>query len=472
MLPPSLSYMAEKLGQYETNTVKVFPQGDIQDYTEGQIMEFVLPSNSLLDLDSLFVSFAAGVQDPSSKLGRLPADIHSLIDRITIKIGSLTVDDGAHNWSVFKRKYDKLTGKAVGALSHPEIMRSALTNTIASSNVTAPTAGQQETIDVSGTDYVWDSFDKTFLGTCEPRILDTSILPEINIQFHLKRNVCPSGMEATSVGGPVVDGNGEKGFAPPTITPVSTQAKYVVTNPSLKINCISFANSSYDDMLSAQMRSGPIVLPFKKMYSYTDMAFSNMIDFNVATNSLDKVHFQPSDKTYKSGHWSVAREAGNNCEVNSTPAFDEVGVASSSGVLELSEKYVDPSYSSSYVGMRDESSDHFVTYQTSINNTLNPQFKANVTETYEITRSAVSEDMVPGHKQLFSEWFNDHCHGVVRFNRPGSTVRTPSGLSTQNSSAHMTLIGDNLPQECQMDVFVETTAMLFTFAGQAVSLQN
>ena len=460
MLPPSLSYMAEKLGQYETNTVKVFPQGDIQEYVEGQIMEFVLPSNCLVDLDSLFVSFAAGIDDASSKIGRLPADIHSLIDRITIKMGSLTVDDGAHGWSVFKRKYDKLTGKTVGALSHPEIVRAALTNTVASINASVPGASQQETITVSGTDYVWDSFDKTFLGTCEPRILDTSILPEINIQFHLKRNVCPSGKTVATVAG----------FAPNPSAQISTRPAYVIEDPSLKINCISFGNSIYDDALSAQMRSGPIVMPFKKLYSYTDMAFSNMIDFNVATNSLDKIHFQPSDQKYKSGHWSVVREASNNCGVNASSKALIVGNVS--GLLELSEKYVDPSYSSSYVGKRDESSAYNVTYQTSINNTLNPQFKADVTETYEITRSAVSEDMVPGHRQMFAEWFNDHCHGVVRFNRPGSTVRTPSGLNTQNSSAHMTLIADNIPQECQMDVFAETTAMLYAFAGQACSLQN
>ena len=460
MLPPSLSYMAEKLGQYETNTVKVFPQGDIQEYVEGQIMEFVLPSNCLVDLDSLFVSFAAGIDQASSNVGRLPADIHSLIDRITIKMGSLVIDDGAHGWSVFKRKYDKLTGKTVGALSHPEIVRAALTNTVASISAAPPGLNQQETIIISGTDYVWDSFDKTFLGTCEPRILDTSILPEINIQCHLKRNVCPSGKVVSTV----------SGFAPNPSAQISTRPTYVIEDPSLKINCISFADSVYDDALSVQMRSGPIVMPFKKLYSYSDMAFSNMIDFNVATNSLDKIHFQPSDQKYKSGHWSVVRESTNNCEVNASTRVLSVG--SGSGLLELSEKYVDPSYASSYVGKRDASSTYNVTYQTSINNTLNPQFKAGVTETYEITRSAVSEDMVPGHMQLFAEWFNDHCHGVVRFNRPGSTVRTPSGLNTQNSSAHMTLIADNIPQECQMDVFVETTAMLYAFAGQAVSLQN
>ncbi len=482
MLPPSLSYMAEKLGQYETNTVKVFPQGDIQDYTEGQIMEYILPSNSLVDLDSLFVSFAAGVDD-ENKTARLPADIHSLIDRITVKIGSLTVDDGARAWGVFKHKYDKLTGKSVSALSHPEIIRAGLNN--AAPDFANPNSGDiNESIDKTGSDFVWDSFHTHFLGTCQPRILDTSILPEIRIQFHLAREVCPSGgyLHTARV-------NMIEDFAPvnPSLI-ASPRAKYIIQNPSLKINCISFGNASYDDMISAQMKSGPLIIPFKKLYSFTDMAYSNMVDFNVQTNSLDKIHFEPSDTTYKSGNWTLARATDNNCEFNGnfiqtlnaddTPNDNVAGVLrlfAKQGPIDINDTYVDNRTASSFVGKRAQTDRELlnaVTYQVSINNTLNPQFKADITEMFQITRASVSEDMVCGHKQSFAEWTQDHCHGVIRFNRPGSTTRTPSGLNTQNSSAHMTLIGDNLPGECQMDVFAETTAMLYAFPGRAVSLQN
>ena len=91
---------------------------------------------------------------------------------------------------------------------------------------------------------------------------------------------------------------------------------------------------------------------------------------------------------------------------------------------------------------------------------------------YRLTQAAVSEEMVAGHQQPLSEWTFEDTHCAVRFNKPGSTVRDPSGLDTVNTSAFCTLVGDNLPAEANMDIFCETTACLYCYSGQSVSLVN
>eukprot|EP00965_Chrysotila_dentata_P241575 6204363-Pleurochrysis_carterae.AAC.1 len=144
MLPNTLLYIVDRLAGFSTNIFKIQPNGS-STATANNIVTFDLPSNSLIHTRSLRVYFRASLTGTTA---RLPADIHSLIERVEVSAGG-------------------------NPLAHSEIVRAKSYfdgTTLTGTNPESP-AGF----------LCWNQWDSTFLGSCEPSFIDTALLPDLRV---------------------------------------------------------------------------------------------------------------------------------------------------------------------------------------------------------------------------------------------------------------------------------------------------
>lgn len=87
----------------------------------NKIIRFSLPSDCLLNMKSLALHFNASATGTGA---RLPAKIESLIDRIEVSSGGVSVSQGMNFTNAFLHSRDALTKDGTDpVLGHPEIVR-------------------------------------------------------------------------------------------------------------------------------------------------------------------------------------------------------------------------------------------------------------------------------------------------------------------------------------------------------------
>lgn len=467
-IPISLSYIVSRLENYEVSGVRAYPENDLSSYQPGSILEFVLPQ-TLLDLDTLQVSFEAGITATSDdRCGRLPEDIHLLCQRISIRIGSLEVDSGPVGWSQLMRKVKKLTGKAISATANPTTRRKHLSITGGNRDPEGIISKQnQELSDTQGR-FIWDQFDKTFLGTASPRVVDFSLLPPVIIQFHLAGPNIVTGHNGQDANAP----NQFYNSADPADLSSTGTITWEMRNPRLQVESVSFASAAYDSMINSQMSAGALMIPFKKLYQYTDYFFQTSMDMNVASTSVDRIWFSPQDKRYENKQLGLRRKFDHL--IDGRVGDDDVvtlGEAGDAVAGPVGESYYDPRVGGIYSGY-DGAPNKDLTYQFAVNNSLRPQYLPTREEWYKISHDAVSEDMCHTHSQPIQEWALEECLMCLRLNRKGSKVSEPSGINTNGVSTHFTLRADGMEQECKMNAYIECTCVLFCYPGQAISVMG
>ena len=121
-LPGNLSYFLSRMQGVSTNYFKIFPN-NTGTATPSKILRFELPSNSLLNLRSLQLMFAASTTGATAG-GRLPNKIDSLIERYALYAGGVLVSHGYNQYNVLRHAKDVLQGnKCSSVTGHPECVR-------------------------------------------------------------------------------------------------------------------------------------------------------------------------------------------------------------------------------------------------------------------------------------------------------------------------------------------------------------
>lgn len=125
-VPSSVQYFASKLADYELTPVSLDTQNGFDTFKENDIIEFELPSSSVVDLDSLRITFGAFCNGTSSGVTRLPEDIHKLIRRVEVSCGSELLGHAYDQFGRLKHHIDAITGQSPHPTSHPRILRQGL----------------------------------------------------------------------------------------------------------------------------------------------------------------------------------------------------------------------------------------------------------------------------------------------------------------------------------------------------------
>lgn len=455
VLPANVSFFMQRLQGVSTSHFKVHPQG-ADNASASKISRFELPSNSLINFRGTRLFFNAGT---SGGLGRLPNDISSLIERVAVYMGGTLVQNNFQSYNLLCHAKAAIEGSKCNAtLGHPEIVRTkSYHNGEDFTGKSEDYTRQDEMFCID----VWEGL----LGSIEPSIIDSGILPQITIEITWAENsVCPS------IGGVGLAHSNDQGVQTAnTIGAANADAcTYSITNMSMQVEVLGMATSVLDQITEQRIASvGYLSLPFKNYFTYVS-THQGTSRFSVNSASWDRVWFvyRPTTYSAKAGAHPVP---GYKIASQETPATSDTGLPQYDlgGVLDTnSEKYV-----SAYFRMKEPITANGppATYQMQINGASVPAYKLTASEFYSVTKNSVDSYHVE-KKMTTDQYKNSYFVQCMRFCLPDSSFsRLASGLDTRSVSAQAALETQGL-DSCNLTVYAECTAELRVGSGRAIEI--
>ncbi len=448
---PNLVYFLDRLSGFSTNHFKLMPQGSPDGIKAGSISRFTLPANALLNTRSFKVHFSALTGGTTA---RLPADISQLVERVEVSAGGVQLSQGTNFYNTLVMAKNAVLGddRVDTVAAHPLIVRNNNFDNNALAADAAETSGHH------GACFCIDKWEG-FLGTCEPKILDAAILPDLVVSIYW----APNNVLSASIGADSIFD-----FVDTTSAPAN--ATYTVDKLHATIETIGLADSVYDNMVSSMIASkGYVEIPFKQYFSFSN-THSGSSRFTVATQSLDRI-------------WMAWRRAGYDAQGPpkvvdghhaQATATASVTVPYNGALNTNSEKYIGKFHefgapkSSTYGQPSAGAVD--VTYQLQLNGAYIPQYPAEFTQMYELTKNSVVGAV---RKNLSCQQYRDHYFvQCVRLNMPDSEFsRTLSGLDTRSVSLNGYVNTQNtLTNDNNLMIFAECTSSLRCGAGRQLEV--
>ena len=454
---PALQYFVEKLAGYSTNTFKLEPQNSTTA-SPNQIIRFTLPSNSLLSLRtfSLFFSATTSSSGAGAK-ARLPPNIASLIERVEVTAGGVQLSSGANYYSVLCGAKRALMDKMVDpVLGHSEMVRNV-------SYVDGATFANNEVY--TGTNPVFCVKDwEGFLGSCEPKIFDSSLVPDLVISITLADSSVISNSAGVAIAGTATTGIDIDGTG---------TVSYALSNIRATIECMALSDGIYDNMVSSMIASkGFLEIPFKQYYSFQD-DHSGQMRWSVATGSLDRIWVVHRDPEYnlsvaprsvagykQTGAFTSATSGGSPTLDVGRPQYD-IG-----GTLDYNKERL----VTSALNFPEASSSGTNLYQFQLNGAMIPQYRATFEEMYQISMNSLP---MKSQNLVSLATMKANCSvQCLRLNLPESEhSRLISGLNTRSVSLNGYYNIYNVTGVPTVNLFAETTAVLMVGAGRQISVE-
>ena len=471
---PNLTYFLDRLQGFSTNIFRLETNGS-DTATANKIIRFSLPSNALLNMRSFSLHFNAKCNDGNG--ARLPAKIDSLIERVEVTAGGIQLSQGLNLYNVLRHVKDSLLGdKTNSVCGHPDIIRTIspvdgygyVDATDENPAILSGTNGERYPSTHKQAQFTIDHWEG-FLGTCEPKILDAAILPDLVISIYLADNNV-----LTSSAGVALDETGAG-----DITDIgNASATYELNNVHATIESIGLADSVYDNMVSSMIaQKGYVEIPFKQYFSFNN-THQGSTRFSLATQSLDRVWVAFRDSAYatqkapvrvkgyrlKGAFTSAATIAATNGSAGAVT--QDIGKSEYLGLLDTEkEKYVGVYYN--FVEPATSSKN---TYQLQLNGAYYPQFAATAEEMYTISKNSTLGSYSEQFKSL-QQYKNNYFVMCSRLNMPESEFsRTASGLDTRSVSLNGYFNTFNTTGSPNVVIFCECTSTIRVGQGRMIEV--
>ena len=191
---PSLTFFLDRLQGFSTNIFRLETQNN-DTATANKILRFSLPANALLNMRSFALHFNAKTT-AAGQGARLPAKIDTLIERVEVTAGGIQLSQGLNYYNVLRHAKDALLGdKTNSVCGHPDIIRTVspvdgfgyVDAADANPAVLSAVLGERYPSTHKQAQFTIDHWEG-FIGTCEPKILDAAILPDLVISIYLADN--------------------------------------------------------------------------------------------------------------------------------------------------------------------------------------------------------------------------------------------------------------------------------------------
>jgi hypothetical protein len=515
----NVEYLVNKINGYQKNTVFVQPQLFQDSYQpNNQKIEIKLPQNAIIDLHTLCMTFDLQLIPATVALSntfgmRPPRYSSSLIRRLDVYVGGMQV--GLSNLSDYGsidclRKYHVADFSKMSEFSNYEMGGSftadyngGIKPGYVGDTFVALTPLGQATITSGGSGF-YKSQITNFLGLLEGnfmRFLDTNLLPDVTIQITLApATVFENNSNAATQGG-----------------------TYALSNIKMYMELVKFGDSAYEKMVEARLSTGqPIVVPFTNWANFeqsSQVSAANVVTLNsggnaatqfvIATQSLDRLwgslrvgdydsqtSFYVTNDLYNdtlfrrntcgatlNNYYFMFCQMQNDANFvvpNTQGQFNRLVNGASTPVM----NEVQPTESNLTGPAR---------YQFEVDSKLYPQFLADVTDCYALTKNALDRS---GGNMKAGTFIDDPviraCQAfalVVSFkhNQPATEDRLISGLNTMGSNLPVrfsayniglpgTNLNSNTPNfvttQVRPVVFAEMTSSMLVYAGRVVSVIN
>ena len=284
-----------------------------------------------------------------------------------------------------------------------------------------------------------------FIGTCEPKILDASILPDLVITIYLTSDNILTQSEGVTADSFVL----VKGASQPTAPSFS------LDNIHATIEAIGLADSVYDNLVASMIaQKGFVEVPFKQYVAFENV-HTGSSRFTVATQSLDRI-------------WCAWRGSDANDAAKPPVLVDNTGKAQPTDFPYWldEERYVAPAYNFKQPSATTGSK---VTYQLQLNGAYYPQYAAPDTDVFMISKHSTIGNYNKQEMTL-PQYRNNYFVQCFRLNMPDSEYsRTISGLDSRAVSLNGYLNTTNVNSGTNPNViiFAECTSTLRIGAGRS-----
>lgn len=332
LYPKTMSYYSRRLAGYSKNTVRLNLAGSTTVSQNG-IISVVLPTNSMVDLNSLAMFFkcdpvpsgnATGTTNPSCIFPRFST---SLIERVQVSVGGVSVGNAPNMQSaisylkqISSMSDDKCSscphlwaspqgysysdgaaanatargGSGTGGAAPAAILTAEVSQDMGQNNPTngasapssanfVPTAGNFP----DESHYSIELFNG-FVSESAPKVLDTSTLGAIRLDILLSPAAVFQGMGAATTG------------AGPPVNPWTPGVQCQVDSYSLKdiffyVDVISVADGVYNASVASYLQSGnTLKIPFANYFLFTDgiatgSGFNSALRVNVRSQNIRRV---------------------------------------------------------------------------------------------------------------------------------------------------------------------------------------
>ena len=462
---PQLVYFLDRLSGFSTNIFKLMPSGS-DTSGPNSVTRITLPANALLNTRSFKLHFSASTVDATSEGGRLPADLSTLVERVEVSAGGVQLSQGTNFYNTLVNAKAAIQGSRCDSVTgHSEMVRANYFDGSSGTNglMSTGTPGENEKYTGTGTPHVIDKWEG-FLGTCEPKILDASILPDLVVSIYWASNsVLASCKDSTTHAlFTTVPTNGAKAF-------------FEIRNIHASIETIGLADSVYDNMVSSMLaEKGYLEIPFKQYFSFSN-THTGSSRFTVATQSLDRLWAAWRSTGYDTlgapvpvpGYSTVAGIAGGDAAANAAAILALPGNLSAySGLFGTgaTEKYI-----TKFQKFTEPGTD--MKYQLQLNGAYFPQYPAGMEDMYQITKNSLPGQIKYGlTNQQYRDSYFVQC---VRLNMPDSEMsRNISGLDTRSVSlnGYVNTTGGTLATDPNLMIFAECTSCLRVGAGRQLEV--
>ena len=429
---------------------------------------------ALLNMRSFSLHFNAKCNDSNG--ARLPAKIDSLIERVEVTAGGIQLSQGLNLYNVLRHVKDSLLGdKTNSVCGHPDIIRTIspvdgkgyVDANDANPAILSGTNGERYPSTFKQAQFTIDHWEG-FLGTCEPKILDAAILPDLVISIYLADNNVLS-----SSAGIALDGTGASDITDDG----AAGATYELNNIHATIESIGLADSVYDNMVSSMIaQKGYVEIPFKQYFSFNN-THQGSTRFSLATQSLDRVWVAFRDSAYatqkaplrvkgyklKGAFTSAASIAATQ---TAGAVTQDIGKSEYLGLLDTEkEKYV-----GAYYNFVEPATSSKNTYQLQLNGAYYPQFAATAEEMYTISKNSTLGSYSEQFKSL-QQYKNNYFVMCSRLNMPESEFsRTASGLDTRSVSLNGYFNTFNTTGSPNVVIFCECTSTIRVGQGRMIEV--
>lgn len=459
----ALSYISNKVSGFSNNTLKIQPSSKNSGIKAGEYSRFPLPSNSLVNTRSLKMHFDCTVTGTTA---RLPPGLSSLINRLEVTCGGATISQGTNLYSVLVNAKKALCGTKDNKQSgNPELVRNVdefsglgIINAVAQPSPSASAyTGSLES------PFCIDNFENSFFGSCEPYILDMGLLADCAINVYWNDNSVLTTSTTVGAGGAdegaaltAVPGTGfTQAVSPPN-------GVYEINGLFMTVECVNLSDDSLDKMVASQMASvGFLEIPFKDYYCDTQSAAGGNIRFDVATQSLDRIHvgFRYSGTTTVA---AAATGRQYNLETQGPP-IPVLGY-SPNPPMTTRHSSTQNKYTTAQQCFRCPGPDFAL--QWVLNGSVVPQTPVFGSELMAFSKTQIYDEI--RDDLTAAEYLSSSFVGCVRLCMPESTVRTRSGLDTRSSNLQALIrTTGGTPGNYQAFTACETTSILRVMPGRA-----
>ena len=451
---PNLTYFVERLQGFSTNIFRLeSQQGSSAVATSSSIITFDIPSNAICNLRSFRIMANMNADVVAGAGARLPP-INDLVERMEVSVGGITLAQGANFINVLqeaKKALGATYGGCDATMGHPEYVRA---KSYVDGSTIATTDNEVYSSGASPRFCIMDL--EGFFATAEPKLLDTSLMPDLRVRLHLASdNVLGSvaGIPLAGTGTDIAD-DGTGG------------ARYQLTDIFATIECIGLADQAYDQMLASMMSSqGFLEIPYKN-YTNFQSVHNGSSRFSVSSSSLDKI-------------WVCWRSSGYDTQGGLVPinGYKRTGAAAYVGAADFGKPDYDEGgvfdtnsekYKSKYFNFTEASATFKA--QLQLNGSYYPQFTATLGDLYAISKNSVLGNRENKNMTL-DQYANNYCVQCFRLNMPDSEYsRLLSGIDTRAVNLQGIVKTENATADQTIDVFCETTEVLRVGAGRAIEI--